>query len=129
MERTVETQTPRIREDQQRFRLWLGDGRLALRDPECPYWRLGVGEAAALGLAQGMPGSVLLVNEAKGYVEAHRIGIGVVSVPAIVVRLELAGHIGLHRAVAMLNALEDTTSSVMLDRARSLLRSQEGGGQ
>ena len=117
----------RLREDQQRFRLWLEDGRLAVADPARSYPMLGRGEAACLGLAQERA-LVLLVNERRAYAEARRLGIRAVTVPELVVRLARDGYIGARKAHAMLDRLVNTTADAIIGIARRELdRLAEGG--
>ncbi|MBX6378749.1 MAG: hypothetical protein IRY95_09415 [Clostridia bacterium] len=122
------SESRRLREDQQRFRLWLEDGRLAVADPAKPHSLLGRGEAACLGLAQERR-LVLLVNERRGYVEAKRLGIRAVTVPEIVVRLAKGERISVNKARSMLDVLEETTADAIIALARSQLdRLDDGGG-
>ncbi len=110
--------TPRLREEQQRFRLWREDGRLVLADPVRPYGRFGSGEAACIGLALARAGLMLLVNEVRCYVEAGRLGLRAVAVPEVIVRLARDGRIAPNRAEILLERLEDTTSPQILAEAR-----------
>jgi hypothetical protein len=50
-ERRTARASTRIRENQQRFRLWLEDGRLRIDDPVTRYPLFGPGEAASSGPA------------------------------------------------------------------------------
>jgi len=125
IERLGQPSSPRLREDQQRCRLWLEDGRLLIVDPVRPYGRFGAGEAASLGLALEQPGAVLLVNEVRCYVEAVRLGVHPVAVSEVVVRLARSGIIAGTRAASMLDLLEETTGTTILERARRAIA--EGG--
>lgn len=127
IERVGEGSTGRLREDQQRFRLWLEDGRLWVWDPRRAYPRFGAGEAACLGLALEQRALALLINEAKGYAEAGRTGLTAFTVPGIVARLAREGRISRQRAQVMLDVLEDTTGADIVDRARGAIA--EGGRQ
>lgn len=117
VEREGRPDNPRLREDQQRFRVAMEDGRIARRDPTQPYRLFGPGEAACLGLAIEL-GAVLLVNEAAAYREAGRLGLRAVTVPEMVVRLAQRGHISKRRAHAMLDVLAETTSDAIIEQAR-----------
>lgn len=121
------SQSRRLREDQQRFRLWLEDRRLEVADPERPYGLFGRGEAACLGLAQER-NLILLVNERRAYAEARRLGLRAVTVPEMVVRLARDERIGLSKAHSMLDVLESTTSEAILDLARQELERLGKGG-
>ena len=121
IERVHQAPSPRLREEQQRFRLWVEDGRVQILDPDVPHARLGAGEAAALGLARQHPRVALLVNESAGYVEARRMGVIAITVPEVVVRLARSGMVGRARGEAMLDVLEDVTSSAIIARARQSL--------
>lgn len=120
MERAGRPSSKRLREDQQRFRLWLEDQRLEIRDPRQPYPRFGPGEAACLGLAQEEH-HVLLINEAAAYREANRIGLRTITVPEILVRLAWRGFVANAKAEAMLAALSHTTNHELLAVARQAI--------
>jgi len=127
IERVGQAPSPRPREEQQRFRLWVEDGRVQILDPTVPHIRLGAGEAAALGLARQRPSVALLVNEAAAYLEARRMGVIAITVPEMVVRLVRSGMVARARGEAMLDVLEDVTSPAIIARARqSLVEGGEG---
>lgn len=114
----------RLREDQQRFRLWLEDQRLECVDPVRPYGMYGRGEAACLGVAQERR-LVFLVNERRAYTEANRLGIRAVTVPEIVVRLVRDGRIAPKKGYTMLDVLADSTSDEIIETAQKAI--EKGG--
>jgi predicted nucleic acid-binding protein len=66
---------------------------------------LGTGEAAAVALARAR-GSLLLVNERPAAAYAANLGVGVVTIPTVVVRLHLGGAISRRAAHRKLDLLQ-----------------------
>src|SRR5262249_47357625 len=80
----------------------------------------GSGEAAAIALAQGR-GSLLLINERRAAEYALQLGLGVVMIPAVVVRLHLGGIISRRAAHRKLDLVKGLTTARFVDEARQLI--------
>lgn len=85
-----------------------------------PLGRFGVGEAAAITLAQALDAS-LLINERRAAAYAASLGIAIVTVPAVIVTLRLAGTIGDRAARRKLELIEGNTAQELVADARRVL--------
>ena len=92
-------------------------------DPEpAPIPMFWPGEAAAIALAQALPGHVLLINDDRPAACARNLGVPVMTVPESIVRACSGGRVAKHMAHAQLRDCErHGTSPRLVEMARSII--------
>jgi predicted nucleic acid-binding protein len=100
----------------------LRDKMVDPHDPEPPPIKaLGPGEAAAIALALAL-GVPVLINEAKAKTFASRLGVGGVTVPAVIVALYSGRVISAQAAWRKLELISGNTAPEIIKEAASVLR-------
>ena len=89
-------------------------------DAPPPINRFGAGEAAAISLAREM-GALLLLNERRAATYARRIGLQVVTVPAVIVDLTMLDVISRRAALRKLELIAPITAPQIVSEARRAL--------